>query len=104
MTRGRQEFVAMVLPHMAVLHSKALNWTHSRQQADCLLDETLAKLAGEMDEMKSTDNLRLWLVMRLYQEFLADAAAREDEAELLDKDAIIDNFLGEGIWTVSRPN
>ena len=96
-TRGRQDFVDLLLPHMPVLHAKALRWTGSAEQADSLLDDTLASLAEEMDGIRQTDNLRLWLVNRLYREYLA----RE---ELLDKEAIIEKFLGDEQWTASRPN
>lgn len=91
--RNKQDFMSLLTPHMPVLQAKALYWTRSRRKAGDLLDAFLLRMTGEMEAMKKTDNLRLWLVKNMYEDFLLQQEASSEGRNLLDKDAIIANFF-----------
>ena len=90
--RNKQDYLSLLLPHMGVLQAKALYWTRSRKRADRLLDTFLLRMTGAMDEMKKADNLRLWLVKSMYEDWqsLREEPPREG---LLDKEALLATFF-----------
>ena len=89
--RNKQDYLALLLPHMDVLYAKALYWTRSRKRADRLLDAFLLRMTGAMDEMKKADNLRLWLVKSMYENLQSLREEPPREA-LFDKEALLATF------------
>src|SRR5690606_22819377 len=93
--RGKQSFVALLLPHMPVLHAKALYWTRSRRRADQLLDAFLRRMAVAVEDMRRVENLRLWLVKSMYEDFLAQQERPRET--LLDKEALLAAFCSRPV-------
>lgn len=74
-----QMYTALVRPHIRALHRIAWRWTRDRDAAEDLVQEVLVKLVDRIDEMRTVEQLRPWLVKILYRRFV-DAYRRSSRS------------------------
>lgn len=63
-------FDELVRPHVETLYRMGYRWTQSREDAEDLVQEALAKLVDRVDEMERVEKLRSWLIKVLYRCFV----------------------------------
>lgn len=90
-------FSELVSPHIGSLYRMAYRWTQDRDDAEDLVQETLARLFRRVDDMERIEMLGPWLVKVLYRCFVdqyrkrsrtpeGDNHAWRADTELLDEE------------------
>lgn len=67
---AQREFEALIRPHLAALYRSARNFTGHAEDAEDLVQNVLARLYPRLDELRTIERLRPWLMKVLYREFV----------------------------------
>src|SRR6476619_5058073 len=94
----REEFEAEVLPHTDALFANALRLTHSRPDAEDLVQETVLRAFRFFDRFERGTNVKAWLLRIQYNTFVNRYRRTTREREI--KDAMVLEPAGEDV--VSR--
>lgn len=66
----RQQFTALLRPHIDLMYRMAYRWTRSEADAEDLVQDVLVKLAARVDEMAAIEQLRPWLIKSVYHRYV----------------------------------
>src|SRR5262245_9310800 len=94
----REEFDAEVLPHTDALYANALRLTHSRADAEDLVQETVLRAFRFYDRFERGTNVKAWLLRIQYNTFVNRYRRSTKEREI--KDSMLHEQTGEDV--VSR--
>lgn len=89
---NKQQFEALLRPHVPLLYKKALLWTGIPADADDLLQDVLTKLVDQIDAMRAVDNLAPWLLKVAYRQFV-DHYRRETRSPLVSESNLAGNSV-----------
>jgi RNA polymerase sigma factor (sigma-70 family) len=71
-----KEFDQLIRPHVAALYRSAYRWTGDVDRAEDLVQELLVRLFPKLDELRTIDQLRPWMLRVMYRIFV-DQVRRE---------------------------
>ena len=80
----RDEFDAEVLPHTDALYANALRLTHSRADAEDLVQETVLRAFRFYDRFERGTNVKAWLLRIQYNTFVNRYRRSSKEREIKD--------------------
>jgi RNA polymerase sigma-70 factor (ECF subfamily) len=80
----REEFEAEVLPHTDALYANALRLTHSRPDAEDLVQETVLRSYRFFDRFERGTNVKAWLLRIQYNTFVNRYRRTTKEREIKD--------------------
>lgn len=80
----REEFEAEVLPHTDALYANALRLTHSRPDAEDLVQETVLRSFRFFDRFERGTNVKAWLLRIQYNTFVNRYRRSTKEREIKD--------------------
>jgi RNA polymerase sigma-70 factor (ECF subfamily) len=84
----RDEFDAEVLPHLDALYANALRLTHSRTDAEDLVQETVLRAFRFFDRFERGTNVKAWLLRIQYNTFVNRYRRNTREREIKDTMAV----------------
>jgi RNA polymerase sigma-70 factor (ECF subfamily) len=94
----REEFEAEALPHLDALFANALRLTHSRADAEDLVQETVLRAFRFYDRFERGSNVKAWLLRIQYNTFVNRYRRSSKEREI--KDRMVNEPSGQDV--VSR--
>lgn len=63
-------FTRLVCPHLNAMYRMAYRWTMNRDDAEDLVQETLARLLSHTGEMSRVEKIKPWLIKVLYRNYV----------------------------------
>ena len=84
----RDEFDTEVLPHMDALYANALRLTHSRPDAEDLVQETVLRSFRFFERFERGTNVKAWLLRIQYNTFVNRYRRTSKEREIKDSMAV----------------
>lgn len=66
----KQQFTALLRPHVDLMYRMAYRWTRSEADAEDLVQDVLLRLAARVDEMAAIEQLRPWLIKSVYNRYV----------------------------------
>lgn len=96
--RSKDQFIAVLRPHVDLMYRMAWRWTNDQQQAEDLVQEVLIKLSSRVDEIAGLDQPRPWLIKVLYRQFVDQHRRQSRRLEVVETDleAPAENSESEG--------
>lgn len=67
---GRDEFIAVLRPHIDLMYRMAYRWTQCRHDAEDLVQDVLVRLTARRNELRHVEQLRPWLIKVLYRRYV----------------------------------
>ncbi len=90
-------FSLLFSPHIPMLYRMAYQWTLNGDDAEDLVQELASKMINKVDQLKSIEQLRPWLVKVMYRIFVDRYRRRKNSPVVfennLDDQQIINNSL-----------
>ncbi|MEX2488209.1 MAG: RNA polymerase sigma factor [Pseudomonadales bacterium] len=92
-----RRFRELVQPHLKPMYRVAYRWAQNAEDAEDLVQETLTKVSGRIDEMEKIETRGPWLIKILYRSFVdfhrkrgrspGDSPSNRDaDSDLLDEE------------------
>jgi RNA polymerase sigma-70 factor, ECF subfamily len=81
----RDDFESEALPHMDALFANALRLTHSRSDAEDLVQETILRAFRFFDRFERGSNIKAWLLRIQYNTFVNRYRRSSKEREIKDR-------------------
>ncbi len=69
-SRSQDKYISLLRPHVDTMYRMAFRWSGSQQDAEDLVQEVLITLVDRIDEMRSVEQLRPWLIKIVYRRFI----------------------------------
>ena len=95
-SRSREEFEALVLPHLDPLYSAAMRLTRNERDAEDLVQDTCMRAYRFFDKFERGTNIKAWLFKILTNTFINRDRRRVKERSLVegaDRESVQDEFI-----------